>query len=277
MPGGFLPVPSNGKRRMVPHKARHTWVLHKRLITRAAMALLCAVLLAGAFQARGGIMTAVHGVGDLLNGRMASLGFGIDAITITGQSIASEKSIIAALELDPHMSTIQFDVDAARAKIEALSAIASADIRKVYPNGLQISVVEAVPTARHWIDGQVYLIDARGEVLAGALETDADLPLVIGEGAGDDAMPMIRALEGFPELTTDLAALSRVADRRWDLVYTTGLHVKLPERGVAAALDNLSRLEAQSRILERDLDVIDLRVAGEVVVRVTEREDETSN
>lgn len=263
-------------RHLVPQKAQHFWVLHKKLISRGLVGLLCAGLIAGTFQARGGILAAAETISHVMSGRLASAGFAIDEITISGQSITSERQIVAALQLDPESSTLGFDADLARGRVEALPGVLSAEVRKVYPNGVDVTVVEAVPAARHWIDGQTYLIDASGRTIAGALSTDADLPLVIGFGAGDDALPMIRALGRYTLISEGLVALSRVGDRRWDLVYASGLHVQLPEVGVGQALAHLAELEADHQILARDLDVIDLRVAGEVVVQITERDAENS-
>jgi cell division protein FtsQ len=81
---------------------------------------------------------------------------------------------------------------------------------------------------------------------------------------------MIRAMERFPRLEKGLVALSRIADRRWDMIYDTGLRVKLPELGVAQALTQLSTLDKEFSLLERDVTQIDLRVAGVVAVKPTE-------
>ena len=53
---------------------------------------------------------------------------------------------------------------------------------------------------------------------------------------------MIHALDQYPALTEDLAALSRIGDRRWDLIFYSGLRVQLPENGVAQALAQLDHV-----------------------------------
>ena len=62
-------------------------------------------------------------------------------------------------------------------------------------------------------------------------------------------------------------ALSRIADRRWDLIYRNGLRVQLPESGVAQALDRLDIYQAQYALLDRDVTQIDLRVPGIVTLK----------
>src|SRR5690606_28226152 len=110
------------------------------------------------------------------------------------------------------------------------------------------------------IDGVTFVIDARGDQIGEDKGAYGDLPLVIGDGAADDAMVMIRALDGMPSLKEGLIALSRIADRRWDLIYDTGLRIQLPEQGVAQALSRLVSYQDQYQLLDRDVSVIDLRI-----------------
>jgi cell division protein FtsQ len=81
---------------------------------------------------------------------------------------------------------------------------------------------------------------------------------------------MIRTLERYPAITRDLAALSRIGDRRWDLIFYSGLRVQLPENGVAQALVQLDTYQATAQLLERDVTVIDLRVPGMVSLKLGE-------
>ena len=91
--------------------------------------------------------------------------------------------------------------------------------------------------------------------------------------AADDALVMIRALQQYPHLQDGLVALSRIADRRWDLIYDTGLRVQLPELGVAQALKRLDYYQTDFQLLDRDVTQVDLRVASIVAVRPTKTEE----
>jgi cell division protein FtsQ len=81
---------------------------------------------------------------------------------------------------------------------------------------------------------------------------------------------MIRTLDRYPALTRDLAALSRIGDRRWDLIFYTGLRVQLPENGVAQALAQLDMYQSTDQLLDRDVTIIDLRVPGMVSLKLGE-------
>ncbi len=160
---------------------------------------------------------------------------------------------------------MSFDVEAARQRIAELPAIASASVRKSFPGDIVVTVTEKQPVARWRVDGITFVVDASGEQ--------------IGEdrGANDDALVMIRALERYPTLNDGLVALSRIADRRWDLIYDTGLRVQLPELGVAGALRHLALYQEDYQLLDRDVTIIDLRVDGIVAVRPTTPDAETDD
>ena len=269
-----LPVPVRSPQRRIANIVGRSWVLHRTLMKRA---LLVAALLAGVttlYQLRepisGGALTLV----ELAQGRFADAGLAIGEIKITGQTLTSEQAIFDALGVEPHTSTVSFDVEAARQRIAALPSVASVQVRKNFPGDVTVTIVEKLPVARWRIDGITFVVDASGEQIGEDRGAYGDLPLVIGDGANDDALVMIRALDQFPMLKDGLIALSRIADRRWDLIYDTGLRVQLPELGVAGALRHLETYQADYQLLDRDLTAIDLRVAGLVAVRPTKTEED---
>jgi cell division protein FtsQ len=257
-----LPFPLSGIPRRAKLSFSRAWILHRRLMLRAAAAGIVAVTAVGLYEGRDQVSAGAMAVYSMAQGEFARAGFGISSIKITGQTLTSEAAILKALEIDRLTSTLNFDADAALARIETIPSVASANIRKVYPSGLAVSIVEKEPMARWRIGDKTWLVDENGSPIIADDGSFRTLPLVVGEGAADDATVMIRALGQYPALKEDLAALSRVGDRRWDLIFYSGLRVQLPESGVAQALAQLSQYQADYQLLDRDVNVIDLRVQG---------------
>ena len=269
-----LPVPVRSPRRKLANNIGRAFVLHGKGIRRgiAIAALLATGVLA--YGLREPVGAGAMTLADLAQGRFADAGFAIGEISITGQTLSGEQAIFDALGIEPHTSTISFDVEAARQRIAELPAIASVSVRKTYPGDVIVSVTEKVPVARWRVDGITFVVDSAGEQIGEDRGAYTELPLVVGDGANDDAMVMIRALDQYPELKDGLVALSRIADRRWDLIYDTGLRVQLPELGVAGALRHLLSYQTEYQLLDRDVTVIDLRVPSLVAVRPTKSEEE---
>ncbi|MFC3703276.1 cell division protein FtsQ/DivIB [Devosia honganensis] len=268
-----LPVPVRTPRRRLANRLNRAWVLHGRAIRRGLM--VAALLLGGLvlYQVREPIGALAAALGGIAQGNFAQAGLAIGEISITGQTLTAEQDIFDALGIQPHTSTLAFDVEAARQRIAELPAVASVSVRKTYPGDVEVVIAEKRPVARWRVDGITFVIDGRGEQIGEDGGAYGDLPLVIGDGAADDALVMIRALDGVPRLREGLVALSRIADRRWDLIYDTGLRVQLPEQGVAQALRNLLSYQADYQLLDRDVSIIDLRIDTVVAVRPNQSED----
>ena len=269
-----LPVPVRSPRRKLNNIFSHAWVLHRTGMKRAMTAIALLAVSIGLYQAREPIATGAIALGDLAQGRFAAAGFAIGEISITGQTLASEQEIFDALGIEPQTSTLTFDVEAARQRIAELPAVETVNVRKAYPSAITVSVTEKLPVARWRVDGITFVVDAAGEQIGEDRGAYGELPLVVGDGANDDALVMIRALDQFPTLKEGLVALSRIADRRWDMIYDTGLRVQLPEQGVARALRNLVMYEDSYQLLERDINIVDLRIASLVAVRPNKTDEE---
>ena len=269
-----LPVPVRSPRRKIANNIGRAWVLHRKGIVRGMMSVAIVAAATLVYQVREPILAGAITLGDVAQGRFAAAGFAIGEISITGQTLTGEQAIFDALGIEPHTSTVSFDVEAARQRIAELPAVESVSVRKTYPGDVIVSVIEKVPVARWRVDGITFVVDGAGEQIGEDKGAYSDLPLVVGDGANDDAMVMIRALDQYPMLKDGLVALSRIADRRWDLIYDTGLRVQLPELGVARALRNLVTYETDYKLLDRDINIIDLRVANLVAVRPNKTEEE---
>jgi len=265
-----LPVPLSDFSRRARINFGHAWILHRKLMVRGFAAAIVLAGVVGIWQSRDAVVAGATTIVSMAHGEFARAGFGIGKINISGQSLTSEATILKALGLEPQMSTLNFDADAALARIEAIPSIKSATIRKVYPDQLIVSVEEKLPMARWRIGDATYLVDENGGPVARDDGSFRELPLVVGAGAADDSMVMIRTLERYPAITRDLAALSRIADRRWDLIFYSGLRVQLPENGVAQALQQLDMYQSGVALLDRDVTVIDMRVAGMVSLKLGE-------
>ncbi len=234
-----------------------------------ASALLLFAAIVGAV--RGGQYQAFvqreGGVGDFI---ARGLGMGVKIITISGQSRLSEAEVLAIAGISPRDSMPLFDVEAARARLEKTPLIGRAGVRKLYPGQIAIDIVERAPAALWQRDGEVRTIGADGTTIDEFRDAHFDdLPFVVGDGANERLPEFLSLLAAAQELRTRIGAGVLVGGRRWNLKMKSGLEVKLPEEDPSGAMATLVSLQRQSRILERDILSIDLRVPGRVFARLS--------
>lgn len=213
-----------------------------------------------------GVILGGH-VDSIVGGVTAATGLKINAVRISGQSETAELEVLERLAIPNHGSILTFNVNAARQRVEEIAWVAAATIRKVYPNTLEVEIVERVPYALWQCNGEVVLIDVEGAVLSNYIAPRyRGLPLLIGAGARSEAADILSLIGEFPTLHSELRAATLVSGRRWNLTLKNGIVVLLPEEDPIPALVQLEALDQSQRILSRDILTVDLRLADRVVV-----------
>ena len=217
-----------------------------------------------------------HGSGQGFAGSALALtgqlGLVVRDIEVVGRTTTDKETILAAL--DAHAGTPILAVSPARAKeqLEALPWVRSAAIERRLPGTLYVRLVERRPLAVWQHDGKQELIDRDGTVIPVTdLSRFAKLPTVVGDDqARHGAAQLLDLLANEPELAARVTAAVLVGDRRWNVRIDNIIDVLLPEDDMAGAWAKLAQFETANRILQRDVQAVDLRLPDRLVMRVTD-------
>ncbi len=207
-------------------------------------------------------------VGDIL---AKAAGFSIEAVAITGIKELTPSEILAGGKVGPKNSLALLDPVALREKLKALPLIKDAMIRKLFPHDLAITVVEREPVALWQNGGEVSLIAADGVPIDRVRDTRFNaLPFVVGADANARLREYQALLSAAGDLRDKIRAGILVGDRRWTLKMDSGVQVELPEIGAEEALRRFAEVERQSKVLEKDVISLDLRISGRITARLSE-------
>ncbi|HUE45897.1 MAG TPA: cell division protein FtsQ/DivIB [Aestuariivirgaceae bacterium] len=204
---------------------------------------------------------------ETLSGDLAGyFGYAAQEIRISGLEWQSPPAVLAAVGVTPGGPLFGFQPVAARRALEGLDWVESARVQRLFPNQLEISVVERQPFAIWQRGGMFHVIDETGVTLTGIDPAAVPgLPVVTGAGAETAVAQLVNHLEAHPELRSKVKAAGRVGLRRWNLYFDGAVKALLPEHGLEKALAVLSALDDRHGIFDRRVEAIDLRVAGSVV------------
>jgi cell division protein FtsQ len=208
----------------------------------------------------------------------AALGLRISDVKIIGAKetdMALLRQAIGVAKGDP---TFGFSLNAVRQRVELLGPVQTATVERELPGTLIVSIIERNAFAI-WQTGGVNgqpakfeLIDKQGNVITdqnaiAAKRREPWLLLLVGADAPQNAQTLMSELQAAPTVLSHVVAAERVDGLRWNLVLKDRTQVKLPGAGEAAAIAQLAALQASMQLLDRPVEVIDLRIPGRLVVK----------
>ncbi len=194
----------------------------------------------------------------------------LEQVNVEGRVRTKIEDINAAVQVEQGMPIFDVDLNQQKEKIKQLPWIQDVLIERRLPNQLLIRLKEKTPIAI-WQNHKKYLpIDADGQTIADDKTVISNVLLVVGEDAPQHTPQLIEELNKYPTVAKRVLSATRVGKRRWDLYLNdveNGIVVRLPETDIASALKRLQEFQETGQILERDLNVIDLKLPDRLIVR----------
>ncbi len=261
-PGGRVaPPPSRRRRRIAP------------AMRRAALWAIAVALAAGGYGAvvlsrlpMGQAILAA--LADRALAASAALGLVVVDIEVEGRETTDGATIMAALNAERGTPILAVSPSRAKQKLESLPWVRSAAIERHLPGTLLVRLVERHPLAVWQHAGKQELVDRQGAVIpVRDLTRFARLPTVVGDDAASHAAALIEILARQPDLAARVTAAVRVDGRRWNLRIDNAIDVLLPEANLGATWARLAALERANRLLQRDIQTVDMRLPDRLVLR----------
>jgi cell division protein FtsQ len=205
----------------------------------------------------------------------AAQAVGLDTaqVMVSGTKRLKREDVLRAAGIAEKSTLFLIDAAKARAALLQNPWIADAEVRKLYPDRLEIKIEEKKAYAIWQNKGQYSVIAKDGTVIDQIDVKDirnSSMPFVVGAGAEKKAAELYALLARFPAIKSEVAAAVMVGERRWNLRLKSGLDIRLPDEDADVALLRLVALDRDDKILSRDITVIDLREADRVTVRLSD-------
>lgn len=233
--------------------------------------LVVGVAAAGGFWLGGGYEATARDHGAPRDALARIAGFELKAITLTGQRELAEGDILEAAQLSTRDALPFIDAQALRDRLLKLPLVRDAEVSKLYPDHVVISVKEREAFAYWQRAGKISVIARDGTVIDELRdETELALPFVVGEGANARVEEYLKLAQIAGGLRAPARAGILVSGRRWTLRLDNGVDVKLPETKPEQALERLVRLDRDHKILNRDVLSLDMRIEGRATLRLSE-------
>jgi cell division protein FtsQ len=174
--------------------------------------------------------------------------------------------VIVKRELQDNFFTL--DLAQTRAAFERLPWVRKVNVRRQWPDRLDVTLEEHVPLAR-W--GSVALVNIQGEVFTAAY--DGKLPLFVGPPASAKEIAIQygyfqRSLAAIGQVPVQVQVSPR---RAWQVRLESGLTLELGRESIEPRLDRfIAVYERTVNRLQRKIDYVDLRYPNGFAVRIPE-------
>ena len=201
--------------------------------------------------------------------RLMNMGFVVKHVDIVGDGRVSELEVKAMLGVQPGDYLFDMDIKNAQKRIESISWVETAVVRRLWPNRIDVHIVERRPYALWQKDNVLKVADKSGIIVTGAnLEDFGYLPLIVGAGGAENAQEFLEMMAGHEAISINVKAAVYVSERRWDIILKDGgPRIMLPAANPEEALTRLDGYIKTHGLLGLDLERIDMRVEGRLTLR----------
>lgn len=223
------------------------------------------IVLLLAFLVLWGVARA-SGLPDLVDERFsrlaASAGFKVNRVEVTGVDRLDKAKVYAIVLSETDRAMPAVDLQRIRQDLLSYGWVGDARVSRRLPDTLLVDITERVPAAVWSRDGKLSLIDADGVVLERvSAARKPKLPTIVGKDANVRTRELAALLDAAPALKPRIAAASWIGNRRWDLQFTSGETLALPEgkQAAAVALTDFARMDGVSGLLGKNITRFDMR------------------
>jgi cell division protein FtsQ len=148
--------------------------------------------------------------------------FSVEKITVTGNHQVTSDAVLAAASVPTGTQVLTAPLDQIAGRVESLDAVAEANVRRDWPNGLKIVVRERRPVGYVMFDGGVGLIGSDGSVYRQESKPPPDLPRLPDAAVGGVGDPYESRLSAADAHAFDVATtIPRELQKRLSSIATT--------------------------------------------------------
>lgn len=235
---------------------------------------ICLVIISSLYLWRNGTIEVwTNAAEEKIGMLLVDAGLVVETIDVVGERVAFEQNILTASEIHIGDALLSLDIGETVERIEQLTWIKEAAIRRDFSGDVIINVREHKPAALWQVDNKLWVVSDEGvQITDQQLEYFAHLPMISGVGAEKQLEDLLHAISSNEGLFERVETATWVGGRRWDLILKNGIKIMMPETELAKAWQNLSELEQSEQLLARNILAVDFRVKDKTVVRLTPEE-----
>ena len=189
--------------------------------------------------------------------------FQIKKIEIKNNKILSKDDILNEIKPIFGRSLFLFNSDELFDLISRVDFVDSAEIKKIYPSTLKITIKEKNPVAILLIDKKKYLVSSSGEQI-NFIENNKfnDLPVIFGADIKKFQV-LYKTLESINFNIDEINSFYFFKIGRWDIKLNSGVLIRLPQNKYRESLENFIKVNSE---IKNKYKIFDYRIENQLIL-----------
>ena len=191
--------------------------------------------------------------------------FSLKTININGVSYKEKKNIEEELNNLKNTNIFKIRDNKVLEKLNKFNFIESINVKKIIPSSINVNLSKTLILGKTFINGEKFYIGKNGKFInSNQIYEKYNIPTVYGEFQIKEFLNLYNILNNQRLQIDSIEQYYFFKNRRWDLVFSNGLILKLPSKNIINSIKIYKKLSDNDYLTKKK--IIDLRVIDQIIM-----------
>ena len=191
--------------------------------------------------------------------------FGLKNININGVSYKEKKNIEEELSNLKNTNIFKITENKVIEKLAKFNFIESVNVKKIIPSSINVNLSKTSILGKTFINGEEFYIGKNGKFInSNQIYDNYKTPKVFGKFKIKEFLNLYNILNNQKLDMDNIEQYYFFKNKRWDLVFSNGLTLKLPSKNIVKSIKIFKKLLNNDNLT--NTKIIDLRVIDQIIM-----------
>ena len=191
--------------------------------------------------------------------------FGLKNININGVSYKEKKNIEKELSNLKNTNIFKITENKVIEKLAKFNFIESVNVKKIIPSSINVNLSKTSILGKTFINGEEFYIGKNGKFInSNQIYDNYKTPKVFGKFKIKEFLNLYNILNNQKLDMDNIEQYYFFKNKRWDLVFSNGLTLKLPSKNIVKSIKIFKKLLNNDNLT--NTKIVDLRVIDQIII-----------